>query len=652
MFVTVLLPLLAGEVLTILHFESSLRETAELELTNVVRHLYRSCEIRQKEFEPRKSLPTGEDVAFLEGILLSFRVGKTGYPYVIDTEGNLIIHPAKQGQNIYDSRDSKGFAFIQEICRSAESLAPGETGTLRYPWKNVEEGETRERMKIVKYRYFKDWGWIIAAGAYEEEIYQAIAPVEGYATALVLLSVFLVIAFTWMMNRLVTRPVVLISEASSKLAEGDLSQTVAGASRRDEVGVLARSFNTMAAQIREETALLERLVEERTQALVESREKYRSLVENTVDGIVTSDLSGEITFANSGMEKMIGRPREEIIGAKIWSFYKGGIEQARHIMRRLREENNITNYEMELIALEGPLPIMTSASLLRDADGKETGTLGIFSDITKLKRLEEDLRKAQVNLAQTMKLRALGDLVAGVAHEVNNPLMASMTMLHVIMQSVPEDETKLHSRLDVLKRCNSRIMNIVNHLRDFARQSNIERKRIDINEPLSNALLICSQQLMNMHISVEKDLAEDLPAINGDANHLEQVFLDVIANARDALEPVEGEKSLSLRSYTDGLDGNPAVVVEIRDTGPGISPEVIDKIFEPFFTTKPVGKGTGLGLPICYGIIEEHCGRIDVESEAGQGTTFTIRIPAIVLDIEPTQECEERQDGAENSDHG
>ncbi len=644
LFVLVLLPFLASEAITIGYFSRSLKETSERELTNVVRHLLRAVELQSQNvahgplpfYEASSSDPErpGKDVLhFLTEVFLSFRVGKTGYPYVIDSKGTLIIHPAKTGQNIIDSLDSKGFAFIRAITARAGNLKAGEVGTIRYPWRNVEEGEKIPRMKVLKYMYFKKWDWIVAAGAYEEEVYGVLDRIELYMTAFFAASVLLVVLFTLAMNRLIARPVVNIAQAAERMAEGDLLSQVSMPVGGHEIAVLSRSFNWMADQVREKTENLEAAVEERTRALKESRERYRNLVENTVDGIVTADLKGVITFANSGMEGMLGVGREKIIGRPIWGIYEGGIDQARKIMHVLRKEGNVTSYEMQLLGPDGAIPIRTSASILRDAEGHEMGTLGIFSDITKVKQLEGDLKKAQAHLIQSMKLRALGDLVAGVAHEINNPLMASTTMLHVLDKELQEQGPSLLPRVEILRRCNHRITKIVNHLREFSRQTIMEMEVIDPNLPVDNALLISAQQLMNNGIQIEKELTEGLPAVLADPNQLEQVFLDLIANARDALENVDGDRRLKAATGLTDLDGQPAVGICISDSGPGIPKEIQDKIFEPFYTTKDVGKGTGLGLSICYGIIEEHRGRIDVDSSPGEGTTFTIRLPLADLSV-------------------
>jgi len=652
--VAALLPLVVGEILTVRSMQGSLQKSAELALSNNVRQLYRIVALTHRSGRARHAAgdaqPSPPGREYLAKVFQGTRVGKTGYPYVMDARGTLLLHPLKAGENIIDSRDSSGRAFIKEICRKAVRLKRGAIGTIRYPWRNVEGGEPRSRMKIVKYMHFEPWGWIIAVGAYEDEIYAPVTPATRSALTLFGASLALVVLLTWWMSRLVARPVVRLHRDAQCLAHGRLDCVEPLDDRRDEVGELRNAFGSMAEQINRQKEELEHQVELRTRELNDSREQYRSLVENAVDCIVTADLSGTITFANGEMETLIGMRRSDIVGRKIWEFYRGGIDKARDIMKRIRQEGSIRNYEQQLIANGRSVPIMTSATLIYDAAGEPVGTMGIFTDVTKFKELEEELSRAQVDLAQAHKLRALGDLVAGVAHEVNNPLMASTTMVRVIERNLTADDRKLTSQLQVLKKCNQRITMIVNHLREFSRQTLLEKQRININQPLSNALLISKQQLLNLQIVLEQDLADDLPDVFGDANLLEQVFLDLFANARDAMEGQESDKILTIRSFAMQQLGEPMVTVQVQDTGSGIPEAIQDKIFEPFFTTKPMGMGTGLGLPICYGIIENHEGHIDLTSSADGGTTFTIRIPAMAPRLAGSAD-EDRADESQDPTH-
>ncbi|MBW2305151.1 MAG: Cache 3/Cache 2 fusion domain-containing protein, partial [Deltaproteobacteria bacterium] len=699
----------------------------------------------------------------LKAEIRGIRVGKTGYAYIMDSSGVLKIHPAKEGENIIHSKDSSGFEYIRAMIQESIHLPQGAVGTIRYPWVNPELGETEPRQKITKYMYFKPWGWIIAAGTYEEEIYQDLSDTERFIGLMVLLGVVLVLFLTLSLSKVLTRPIQELTEVTTRMVEGDLSQRVK-VRGGDEIGVLGTSFNRMISQIQHYTSNLEKMVDARTRELKESRERYRELtrflnsildsateyaiiavdfhgtimefnkgaeklfgwkkddvlhkknititltpedvargmpaimskrarsegicelemirirkgneyfpahtsvtaikdpdgrttgfleiirdltrrkslekelretkefleniMESSVDGIVTTDLKGKITYLNRAMEEMIQYRREEILGQHISTVYVRGIQEARDIMALLKARERAENYEMEVKRKDGEiLVIQNSLFLVRDEEGKLVGTAGIFKDVTEKKRLEAKLKAAQVRLVEASKMRALGELVAGVAHELNNPLMASKTILHVILKNIKE-ECRERERLELIKKCNDRIERIVEHLREFSRQTKPRFQELDVNLPIENALMITGQQLLNHGIAIERKLSNDLPRIWGDSNQLEQVFLNLISNARDAMDEAEGNnRKLTIVSTLVEEENKPWVLVSVRDTGVGIPRENLDKILEPFFTTKPVGKGTGLGLSLCFGIVETHGGRIEVESELGLGTEVKIYLP-------------------------
>lgn len=690
------------------------------------------------------------------------RVGKTGYVYIIDSNGNLRIHPAKEGSNIIDSRDPSGFEYIRAMIDDIKTLGRGEVGTVRYPWINPELGERKARQKINKYIYFMPWDWIIAAGTYEEEIYQSLYETEHFIFILILVGTALALFMTVMFSKVLTNPIQDLTEVTTKMVGGDLSQRVK-VRGTDEIGVLGASFNRMIVQIQNYTSNLQKMVDDRTKELRESREKYRDLsrflnsvldssteyailaldfwgtiiefnrgaenifgwkkeevinrenigvtitpedlardiqvemskrarregvcdveinrvrksgsifpahttittirdvsnrvsgfveilrdismrrslerelretkefleniMESSVDGILTTDLKGHVTYLNRAMEETIQCRREEVLGTHISQFYLRGIEEARDVMKVLRETRTTKNYEMEVKRKDGGLlSIVTSLFLLKNEDGEAIGTAGIFKDISEQKRLEAKLKAAQVRLVEDSKMRALGELVAGVAHEVNNPLMASQTILFVILRNLPKDSPE-RERLELIRKCNDRIARIIDHLREFSRQKTPEFLEMDINLPIENALMITGQQLLNHNITIERRLAEKLPRVLGDANQLEQVFLNLISNGMDAMEDIPGEKKLTFHSRTLEEDGTAWIQVSVKDTGIGIPKADLDKVLEPFFSTKPVGKGTGLGLSLCFGIVESHNGRLEIQSEQGRGTEVSIFLP-------------------------
>jgi nitrogen fixation negative regulator NifL len=699
----------------------------------------------------------------LRAAIRSIKIGKTGYAFIMDSSGKLVVHPAKEGESILQAQDSSGFEYIKEIVRRAPLLKEDEVGTLRYPWANIELGETHPRMKINKYQYFRDWDWVIAAGSYEAEIFEGVASTKFFITLLALGTVGVAILLTVMLSRVLTRPLQELTAVTTRMSGGDLTQKV-NLTTGDEIGTLAKSFNRMADQVLSYTRNLEDIVQARTEEIQEKEEKYRNLsnmlnsvlessteysiiatntkgvileynsgsvklfgwtkeevvgkkrigitfrkedwsrgiiqeisrkvetegmneyelervrkdgtpftahgivttlkdstgktlgfleiarditeklalekelwktkdyleniVESSVDAIVTTNPKGRITFVNRAMEELVGRSREEMMGAPIYQYYQEGIAEARKIMSILREKGSLKNHETTALKADGVVSILTSASLLRDETGQIIGTLGVFKDLTEKKKLEEELKKTQAHLIQAGKMRALGELVAGVAHELNNPLMAADTFLHVIRENLSKQDEN-QRRLELIQQCHERIAKIINHLRDFSRQSKFDFRPMNVTEPIENALMITGQQLLNHGIRIVKDFQPDIPPIRGDSNQLEQVFLNLISNAKDAMEKSERKRELAITTSLLRHNGWNDVEVTIRDTGAGIPEEALEKIFEPFFSTKEVGRGTGLGLSICYGIIEAHGGRIEVDSKMSEGTTFRVILPVL-----------------------
>ena len=238
---------------------------------------------------------------------------------------------------------------------------------------------------------------------------------------------------------------------------------------------------------------------------------------------------------------------------------------------------------------------------------------------------------AEQQLIQAGKMATLGEMATGVAHELNQPLSVIKTASSFLIRKVRKKETIqdeiLKTMAEEIDSHVDRASKIINHMREFGRKSGVDREKVLVNEPLEKALEVFRQQLKLREITVVKDLKKDLPPILADSNRLEQVFINLLTNARDAIEEMSGKpnqeagaKKIFLK--TDLKNG--MVNIEVRDTGVGIPKLILDKIFEPFFTTKKVGKGTGLGLSISYGIVQDYGGYIRAESQEGVGSSFII----------------------------
>jgi signal transduction histidine kinase len=245
---------------------------------------------------------------------------------------------------------------------------------------------------------------------------------------------------------------------------------------------------------------------------------------------------------------------------------------------------------------------------------ERAGTILILDDVTARVRLEEQLQHSE-------KMASIGLLAAGVAHEVNTPLTGISSYTQMLRDQVRPEDLR-YPLLEKIEKQAFRAAKIINNLLNFARSSTAEMEPIDLNRLLTDVLSLVEHQLDKNRVKVRREFSEDLPRIRGNENRIQQVFFNLILNARDAM-PSGGWLTLATRADDD------TVIVEVRDTGVGIRREDVKRIYDPFFTTKGMGRGTGLGLSVSYGILQEHGGAIFVDSTHGKGTTFQVALPAL-----------------------
>ncbi len=236
-----------------------------------------------------------------------------------------------------------------------------------------------------------------------------------------------------------------------------------------------------------------------------------------------------------------------------------------------------------------------------------------------------ELEKAQVQMLRSEKMAAIGQMAAGVAHEINNPLTGVITFAHLLKKTIPE-EGRQREDLDTIIHEAERCSRIVRGLLEFARGGEIVRKQLDINDMLDRTLCLMKYQPKFGTVEINRQYAEDLPEIEADQDQVQQVFVNLIANATEAMGG-EGRLSLSTRTVDDVNGHGFGIRVEVIDSGPGIAEADLVRIFDPFFSTKETGEGTGLGLSVTYRIVENHGGRIAVSSKVGAGTRFAVYLP-------------------------
>jgi two-component system NtrC family sensor kinase len=369
-----------------------------------------------------------------------------------------------------------------------------------------------------------------------------------------------------------------------------------------------------------ENSLLYQEQERRAGELEILKEFNESIVESINVGLMAVDLNGSITRLNSALEEIFSLTRDEAVGKNVEDLFAEDFADTLHQVLgpdgwHLRQTRQI--YKMHTATRAGRALVLNIAlaPLCADSD-EQTGALVVFEDVTQRLHLEEQLQQRE-------KLSSIGLLAAGVAHEVNTPLTGVSSYTQMLLNMLPENDPK-HALLLKVKRQADRATEIVNNLLNFSRTgSAAEFAGVDIHRVLDDTLQLLEPQLRRSQIEIVRDYAENLPQVHGNSVKLQQVFTNLILNARDSIANGSGRITLATRKGDD--DG--LLLIEVADSGVGIAPEDVAKIYDPFFTTKGVGRGTGLGLAVTYGIVQEHSGHISVLSTPGLGTTFRITLP-------------------------
>src|SRR5262249_38845956 len=293
-------------------------------------------------------------------------------------------------------------------------------------------------------------------------------------------------------------------------------------------------------------------------------------------------------------------------------------------LERLTGQGSVTDHLLRMRRLDGsPLWVEVTASADR-ADPPDTIRIeALVRDVSERKRLDDRSRDLYQQLLQAEKMAALGQTISGVAHELNNPLATILSWAERLAER-PLDDT-CRRGADVILAESDRAARIVRNLLTFARKRQSTRAMIDVNQTIRETLALRADEHRLQNIRVVEALASGLPDVFADGHQIQQVLLNLVINAEQAMVSAAGRGSLLVRSSHDVA--RQAVVIEVTDDGPGIPEELRSRIFEPFFTTKDVGKGTGLGLTVAYAIMQEHGGRMRVESNAGSGASFIVELP-------------------------
>jgi signal transduction histidine kinase len=518
--------------------------------------------------------------------VLSIRIGKSGYLYILNSQGQILLHPSlKSGCNVSAMRDTQGFYFFQEILRS-------KNGTIRYWWKNP--GEKHARNKIVVYKYFPAFDWIIAGGSYLDELYEPLNRMRINAFYFLLLNCL----FAAVISALFGRGIISSQKASDMAIRSALNTT-------------------------------------------------EKIIDLLPIALVLIDADEKISRANEAAGQILKTTPNELIGCAVTHF----------IPSAALATGQSGLAELEIKTAQGKsLTVMYSEITIKI--GEKAVALAIFLDVSERIQMEAQLRHAQ-------KLESVGQLAAGIAHEINTPIQYLGDNLHflaeafnslrhllqefqpalaqlagtpegnALLQKIKETQTaediayvleNIPPSFQGAREGISRISTIVSAMKEFVHPDNRAMVLVNLNHALEVTLTIARNEYK--YVADVETVWGTIPEVLCHSNDINQVFLNLIVNAAHAIgetaDSQSGRGKITIRTaMEEGF-----VRIEIEDTGAGIPEAIRERIFDPFFTTKPVGKGTGQGLAIARAIVvEKHHGTLTFSSEVGKGTCFFIRLP-------------------------
>jgi two-component system NtrC family sensor kinase len=388
-------------------------------------------------------------------------------------------------------------------------------------------------------------------------------------------------------------------------------RTVSG----DEIQALAESFDAMTRSLKHTISQLEAS----RKTIGVSEKKYRRIFESSMDMVFVTDGRGRFLDINQTGKTILGvEPMNSALDGFLLSDVFSSPSEYAGIQQELIRQGFVKDREITLKTLDGnERQALLSSSCQLDPGGQVLGCEGIIKDITQRRNMEQQLLQAD-------KLASLGQLSAGVAHEINNPLGLILGYTQLMLREEPAASQK-YEDLKIIEKHTRNCKTIVEALLNFARKTETKKVLVDVNCAIEQVVTVIRHQFELSGIAVHTLYDPELPQVLGDTEKLKQVVMNLVMNARQSISQA-GQITVSTRHDS----GNHKIAIVVEDTGSGISPHVITRIFDPFFTTKPTGQGTGLGLSVSYGIVKEHGGEITVDSEPEKGSLFSVILPAAI----------------------
>jgi two-component system sensor histidine kinase AtoS len=534
------------------------------------------------------------------------------YAIVLDSDARVAAH-------------SRNAASVGDVLTGAvDRAAAGAVEPLQQETAGGRDGETYD-FAVPIFVEAQKWG-TVRVGLSKARMQAQIRRTRSELAVLMLATALVTAVASAAVARRISRPVQQLADGAVAVARGEPNLRIEPETD-DEIGRLAAAFNRMASEVARQRAALEAAnadLRRGLEELADVKGYTDNILASLTSGIVTVDLEGRVVTLNPAAELMTGFFAGEVAGRYCTEVFAHTPELAEALMETLASHTPSPGTPVTLRRRNGRgVPVELSISPLRGSEGKELGVIGVFRDLSRVRQLEDRLRRAD-------RLAALGELAAHLAHEIKNPLTPLLTFTRHLPRKFDDPDFRQKFQA-VVPRELERINGIVEGLLELARPAPLAFKPVRVPALLERTVELYGSRVEAQAVQVQRDYGRDLPTIWADQEALYQAFVNLVANALDAMP--SGGRLVLRAGWTDGTDalsarrtgGGRRIAIEIEDTGVGIAPDAIDRIFNPFFSTKD--GGTGLGLALTHKIVADHGGSIDVRSAPGAGTTFRVVLP-------------------------
>jgi PAS domain S-box-containing protein len=564
-------------------------------------------------------------------------LGNTGREFIMDAAGQLVVASAgvipvatgAAGTQERLSAVNSNDPVVRATARYLRAHPSGVTGLSNLAVKSFAFDDPVLGTSYVGLTQFQEPGggpWTIVAAVPTADFLGPAHRALFFSIGLSLLAVAVALALqAWLVGRAL-RPLGALTQAARSIASGEWS-AVPEIRRNDEVAVLARAFKRMTVSLKE------------TQENLRRREAdYRNIFENAIEGIARSRLDGRLLSANPALVRMLGYTSLEDLSAAlsastdlVWvdpSVRRSAID-------KLTSEGAVSGFEAEFYCKDGRrIWVWLNSRLVHDSAGGLDSVESFVSNITDRKNIEEALLQARAELAHIARVTTLGELIAAIAHEVSQPIAAvglNASAASRWLNGSPPDLVEVQKCIGRITRDNQRAGDVINRIRVLVRRSPASRERLHINDIISEVVSLTQTEARQNHIYLSVQLSDGVPAISGDRVQLQQVILNLIMNAIEAISEIaDAPRELVISS---GPSESGDVLVTVRDWGKGLRPEQFDHVFDAFYTTKSAG--LGMGLRISRTIIEAHGGRLWATVNSPRGAVFQFILPTAHAEDEP-----------------